>query len=181
MTKSPKPAPPASSAARDRARAGAPQPLNSAGRPVDSSGRPVRGPRRRQRPDASDDDARRSAGGEERRGPPGEDAAGRGPRSAEDSQRGDPEPTEWERIRRAGWAGERPGASGAPATGEAPSLSSLLALLDALRAIVPRELERQFTALLRELLLTVRALIDWYLERLESDESERRVEDIPIE
>jgi hypothetical protein len=34
----------------------------------------------------------------------------------------------------------------------------------------------------RELLLTLRALIDWYLERLEEDGSrQRRVEDIPID
>jgi hypothetical protein len=33
----------------------------------------------------------------------------------------------------------------------------------------------------REVLLTVRALIDWYLERLESGPAEPQVEDIPIE
>jgi hypothetical protein len=62
-----------------------------------------------------------------------------------------------------------------------PDLSALLALLEGLRALVPREVSDQFTALLRELLLTLRALIDWYLERLEPDEREPQVEEIPIE
>jgi hypothetical protein len=46
---------------------------------------------------------------------------------------------------------------------------------------VPSELERQFSALLREVLLTLRALIDWYLERLDGARAERQVEDIPID
>ena len=60
-------------------------------------------------------------------------------------------------------------------------LSPLFALLDALRRVVPAELQQQLNALQRELLLTVRALIDWYLERLDSGEREPRVEDIPID
>jgi hypothetical protein len=54
-------------------------------------------------------------------------------------------------------------------------------LLEAVRRGLPRELEEQFTALIREILLTLRALIDWYLERLERRPSEPRVEDIPID
>ena len=57
----------------------------------------------------------------------------------------------------------------------------LFMLLDAIRRGLPRELEDQFTALLREILMTLRALIDWYLERLERRPSEPRVEDIPID
>nr|MBA2255802.1 hypothetical protein [Thermoleophilaceae bacterium] len=68
-----------------------------------------------------------------------------------------------------------------PAGGGAPSLSSLLLLLEALRGMLPRELEKQFSALVREALLTLRALIDWYLERLDGEGPERRVEDIPID
>ena len=158
MTRPPRTPPPASSGARDRQRAAGPRPLNSAGRPVDSSGRPVPGAGA---PDASAEEGRGA------------------PRAGEDA-RGDPAATDWERIREAGRAGDHPRARGA-AAGEPPSLAPLLALLDALRAIVPRELERQFTALLRELLLTLRALIDWYLERIEQGERERPVEDIPIE
>ncbi|MDX6668155.1 MAG: hypothetical protein QOK04_1535, partial [Solirubrobacteraceae bacterium] len=46
---------------------------------------------------------------------------------------------------------------------------------------LPHELEEQFSQLLREVLMTLRALIDWYLERLERRPAEPRVEDIPID
>lgn len=62
-----------------------------------------------------------------------------------------------------------------------PDLSAILAVLDAVRAAVPRELQQQFTALLREVLLTLRALIDRYLERLDGRSTRTRVEDIPID
>ena len=57
----------------------------------------------------------------------------------------------------------------------------MTALLDALHRMVPRELEDQFTAVARELLLALRSLIDWYLERLDGTRREPRVEDIPID
>lgn len=60
-------------------------------------------------------------------------------------------------------------------------MAMLLAFVDALRRAAPRELQEQLTALLRETLLTVRALIDRYLERLDRGERETRVEDIPID
>ena len=62
-----------------------------------------------------------------------------------------------------------------------PDLSALLAMLEALRRAIPLELQEQFTTLQRELLLTVRALIDWYLERLDKPELAPQVEDIPID
>jgi hypothetical protein len=62
-----------------------------------------------------------------------------------------------------------------------PDLSPIFALLDALRRMVPPELQDQFNALQRELLLTLRALIDWYLERLDARSRPVQVEDIPIE
>jgi hypothetical protein len=62
-----------------------------------------------------------------------------------------------------------------------PDLSALYALLDSLRRLIPPELQEQFNALQRELLLTIRGLIDWQLERLEAGPSETAVEDIPIE
>jgi hypothetical protein len=43
------------------------------------------------------------------------------------------------------------------------------------------ELQEQFNTLQRELLLTIRALIDWYLERLDKPELAPQVEDIPID
>jgi hypothetical protein len=60
-------------------------------------------------------------------------------------------------------------------------LSALFVLLDAVRRAVPRDLEPQVTALIRETLLTLRSLIDWYLERLDRPPREPEVEEIPIE
>lgn len=62
-----------------------------------------------------------------------------------------------------------------------PDLAPLFALIDVARGMLPRELRDQFNALVRELLLTLRALIDWYLERLGQGEREPALEDIPIE
>lgn len=62
-----------------------------------------------------------------------------------------------------------------------PDPAAIVVLLDALRLAAPAELQDRLTALIREALLTLRALIDHYLERLDEQPSERRVEDIPIE
>ncbi len=59
--------------------------------------------------------------------------------------------------------------------------AALFVLLDGLRRMVPRELEDQMANLIREFLLTLRSLIDWYLERLDRPAGEPRVEDIPID
>ena len=84
-----------------------------------------------------------------------------------------------ERVPPRGW--ETPGAGAAPA---APDLQALLALIDALRDSVPAELSRQLAEALRELLLAVRALLDWYIERLGEPAPGRakvEVEDIPLD
>lgn len=62
-----------------------------------------------------------------------------------------------------------------------PDPAGLFVLLDGMRAAAPRELRDQVTNLIREFLLTLRSLIDWYLERLDERPRERKVEDIPIE
>jgi hypothetical protein len=62
-----------------------------------------------------------------------------------------------------------------------PDFSAVFALLDALRRMIPPELQDQFNALQREILLTLRALIDWYLERLDARSRPVQVEDIPID
>jgi hypothetical protein len=81
--------------------------------------------------------------------------------------------------------GERPPRNGyAVPGGEADrgiELQALVAVLDLLRAMVPRELTEQLVDLLREVLLLVRAAIDWYLERLElRGRPPLEVQDIPI-
>lgn len=64
-------------------------------------------------------------------------------------------------------------------------LQVIVSLLGGLRDAIPSELSQQLAEAVRELLLAVRALIDWYLERLErlprpggGDASQ--IEDIPI-
>ena len=66
-----------------------------------------------------------------------------------------------------------------------PDLAAIMALLEAARGAVPEDLTQQLTDALRDLLLALRALIDWYIDRLESvtkprSAAEKPVEDIPI-
>ena len=75
-------------------------------------------------------------------------------------------------------AGPQPGGSDGRRTAEA---QALVALLELGRGLVPPELRRALADLVRELLLLVRALIDWYLERAElRRRGPAEVEDIPI-
>ena len=63
-----------------------------------------------------------------------------------------------------------------------PELQALAALAGLARSAVPPELTHQLKEALRELLLAVRALIDWYLERIERRQGDEvEVHDIPIE
>ncbi len=68
-----------------------------------------------------------------------------------------------------------------PPYGRSFDPSALFVLLDGLRRVAPRELQGQLTDLIREFLLTLRSLIDWYLERLDRRPRAPKVEDIPIE
>jgi hypothetical protein len=62
-----------------------------------------------------------------------------------------------------------------------PDVTALLALVDAMRGAVPPELARQLAEALRELLLAIRAVLDYSIDALERPpHSEREVEDIPI-
>ena len=63
-----------------------------------------------------------------------------------------------------------------------PDLAPLVALLEGARHLVPPELAQRLAHALRELLIAVRALLDWWIERVD-DRTEPRVEveDIPIE
>src|SRR3954454_2219057 len=69
------------------------------------------------------------------------------------------------------------------AAGEARSeMQQLVALLDSLRDLLPPELRAQVTELVRQLLLVLRALIDFLVDQLERAPrgAEPAVEDIPI-
>ena len=72
-----------------------------------------------------------------------------------------------------------------PPTGPPPphgfDPSALFVVLDGLRRAAPREVQGQLTDLIREFLLTLRSLIDWYLERLDRPRREPDIEDIPID
>jgi hypothetical protein len=63
-----------------------------------------------------------------------------------------------------------------------PDLGQLTALVESLRGIVPPDLARQLADALRELLIAVRAVLDWYIARLETPEPpDSDVQDIPVE
>jgi hypothetical protein len=79
----------------------------------------------------------------------------------------------------AGWQTPNSDSERPPLGGD---LELLTQLLQSLRDLVPPELERRLAEALRELLLALRALIDFYLERLGKRGPEpTEVEDIPID
>lgn len=81
----------------------------------------------------------------------------------------------------AGWQARQGSADGASATPTRGDLDLLLQILGALRDRIPPELQHRLGQALREVLLAIRALIDWYLERTERPRSQSvQVEDIPI-
>jgi hypothetical protein len=59
--------------------------------------------------------------------------------------------------------------------------TALFVALDGLRRMAPAELQERVTGLIREVLMTLRSLIDWYLERLDRPAKKPKVEDIPID
>jgi hypothetical protein len=68
-----------------------------------------------------------------------------------------------------------------PRSGFGPEVDSLVALVQAMRDLIPPDLQRRLIAALREVLLALRALIDWYLERLDRRREQGvEVQDIPI-
>ena len=62
-----------------------------------------------------------------------------------------------------------------------PELDPFVALVQAMRDLIPPDLQQRLIAALREVLLALRALIDWYLERIDRGrEHGAEVQDIPI-
>ena len=61
-------------------------------------------------------------------------------------------------------------------------LEALVGVLRTLRELVPAELQQQLTETIRQVLLLIRALIDFWVDRLETPRPEAvEVEDIPID
>jgi hypothetical protein len=69
-----------------------------------------------------------------------------------------------------------------PPSNAFPDVTALLALVEGLRGTLPPELARQLADALRELLVAIRAVLDYTIERLDRPPGgeERDVEDIPI-
>ena len=85
-----------------------------------------------------------------------------------------------ERVQAAQEAAER--LAGEARHGTRDELEALVGLLRTLRELVPSELQQQMTETIRQVLLLVRALIDFWVERLEAPRPETvEVQDIPID
>lgn len=93
---------------------------------------------------------------------------------------GPPPPPRPEEDLYAGTGPDR-GAPPPPPSGAGLDFSAVFVLLDAVRRAAPAEFQERITALIREALLTLRSLIDWYLDRLDRRPHATRVEDIPID
>jgi hypothetical protein len=80
----------------------------------------------------------------------------------------------------AGWqAAEEPTEEGKTRVGG--DVERVLSLLHGLRDLIPSELQQRLAEALRQLLLAIRALVDWYLERLEQRRVQPvEVQDIPV-
>jgi hypothetical protein len=76
-----------------------------------------------------------------------------------------------------GWA-----VPGAEQPASAFDLGQIAALVESLRGVVPPELGRQLADALRDLLIALRAVLDWYIARLDRGEpGTPDVQDIPVE
>ena len=79
----------------------------------------------------------------------------------------------------AGW--QQPGPERDPASPLLADGDLLLGLFGAVRDRIPPDLQQRLAEAIREVLLALRALIDWYLERSERARSgPAEVQDIPI-
>lgn len=79
----------------------------------------------------------------------------------------------------AGW--QTPGADESAAPKDGELTAALGALVEAVRGAIPPELADRLTSVLREVLLAIRAVVDFALERMESRRrAPVEVQDIPI-
>ncbi len=103
------------------------------------------------------------------------EAAGAAARAAAGAASGE-EPETPPKPPPSGW--QAPGSEGPIRTGDVELLSQFI---HSLRDLIPPELQQRLAQALRELLLALRALIDWYIERLERRRAQPvEVQDIPI-
>ena len=66
-------------------------------------------------------------------------------------------------------------------SGRSGDVDLLVQLMESLRELIPPDLQQRLADAVRELLLAVRALINWYLDRLDAHHEEpAEVQDIPI-
>jgi hypothetical protein len=88
------------------------------------------------------------------------------------------------------WTGERPPPAGwdvpRSASQANDELDALVALINGLRDVLPPELRQQLAELVKQILLFVRAVLDWWIDRVEQESQgsgaggRDDVEDIPI-
>ncbi|MGH2893750.1 MAG: hypothetical protein ACRDPM_10875, partial [Solirubrobacteraceae bacterium] len=79
----------------------------------------------------------------------------------------------------AGW--QQPAAERDAASPLLADADLLVGLIGALRDRIPPDLQQRLAEAIREVLLALRALIDWYLERTDRAESgSAEIQDIPI-
>jgi hypothetical protein len=100
-------------------------------------------------------------------------------RQTDQTHRPPPRERRWDEVDWDTWTPEAEHAP--PRPGSGPNLAPLFALIDVVRSMLPQELRGQFNSLVREVLLTLRSLIDWYLEKLGRETPASQVEDIPID
>jgi hypothetical protein len=85
------------------------------------------------------------------------------------------------RLPPAGWQVPGTGSGSESGSESRSDLEAISQMIQAVRDLIPPELERRLLSALRELLLAVRAIIDWYLERSEHRRPESgEIQDIPI-
>ena len=95
-------------------------------------------------------------------------------RLAEEASRSKPPPNGWDVPRRADEANDE--------------LDAIVRMLASLRDVLPDELRAQLADLTRQLLVFIRAVLDWWIERMEAEassaaaraEADAGVQDIPI-
>jgi hypothetical protein len=89
---------------------------------------------------------------------------------------------ERERAEREGRVPPRGWHSAADGTPGANEIAALAAIAESLRGMIPRDLERGLIELLRQMLLVLQSLIEWWLHRLDRrrGRGDVTVEDIPI-